>query len=101
MSGERRNGGRALGTLSKLTAARGGATALARGPAAPQTSPVPALLDDAELLRRLVGFDSVSRNSNLPIADFIAGYLDRPGVRVRRNPNEDGTKANLDRKSVV
>ncbi len=56
---------------------------------------MPALLDDAELLRRLVAFDSVSRNSNLPIADFIADYLDRPGVRIRRNPSSDETKANL------
>jgi acetylornithine deacetylase len=63
--------------------------------AARQTSRVPALLDDAELLRRLIGFNSVSRNSNLPIADFIADYLDRPGVRSRRNRNPDETKTNL------
>jgi len=31
---------------------------------------VPALLDDTELLRRLVGFDSVSRTGNLTIAEF-------------------------------
>ncbi len=60
-----------------------------------QTSPVPPLLDDTELLRRLVAFDSVSRNSNLPIADFIADYLDRPGVRVDRNASADEKKTNL------
>ncbi len=54
-----------------------------------------ALLSDAELLRRLVGYDSTSRNSNLPIADFIADYLDRPGVRIARNLSPDGDKANL------
>jgi acetylornithine deacetylase len=53
------------------------------------------LLSDAELLSRLVGFDTTSRNSNLPLADFLAGYLDRPGIRVERNPSPDGTKANL------
>jgi acetylornithine deacetylase len=56
---------------------------------------VTALLDDAKLLERLVGFDSVSRNSNLPIADFICDYLDRPGVRIRRNPSSDEPKTNL------
>ncbi|HWM94865.1 MAG TPA: acetylornithine deacetylase [Thermoanaerobaculia bacterium] len=52
-------------------------------------------LSDAELLARLVAFDTTSRNSNLPLADFIAGYLDRPGIRIERNPSADGTKANL------
>lgn len=52
-------------------------------------------LDVTELLSRLVGFDSVSRNSNLPIADFIADYLTRPGVRIDRVPSADGSKSNL------
>lgn len=54
-----------------------------------------ALLSDAELLARLVAFDTTSRNSNLPLADFLCGYLDRPGVRIERNPSADGRKANL------
>jgi len=53
------------------------------------------LLSDAELLSRLVGFDSTSRNSNLPIADFLCDYLDRPGVRIARNPSPDGLKTNV------
>ena len=53
------------------------------------------LLSDAELLARLVAFDSTSRNSNLPIADFLCDYLDRPGVRIARNPSADGTKTNV------
>lgn len=53
------------------------------------------LLDDEALLARLIALDSVSRNSNLPIADFICDYLDRPGVRIARNPSEDGAKVNL------
>jgi acetylornithine deacetylase len=42
-----------------------------------------------------VAFDSTSRHSNLPMADFIADYLDRPGVRIERNYAADGDKANL------
>jgi acetylornithine deacetylase len=53
------------------------------------------LLSDAELLARLIAFDTTSRNSNLPLADFLADYLDRPGVRIARNPSADGCKANL------
>lgn len=53
------------------------------------------LLSDADLLTRLVAFDSTSRNSNLPIADFLCEYLDRPGVLIDRNPSPDGTKTNI------
>ncbi|TFH66937.1 MAG: acetylornithine deacetylase [Gemmatimonadales bacterium] len=81
--------------MEKLGRAGQGRNGLAHGPGGGQTSPVPLLLDDTEILRRLVAFDSVSRNSNLPIADFIADYLDRPGVRVRRNPSADARKPNL------
>jgi acetylornithine deacetylase len=56
---------------------------------------VPTALDDRTLLARLVGFDTTSRLSNLPLADFLADYLDRPGVRITRNPSPDGAKANL------
>jgi len=42
-----------------------------------------------------VGFDSVSRNSNLPIAEFISDYLDGRGFRITRNPSADGAKANV------
>jgi acetylornithine deacetylase len=52
-------------------------------------------LADAALLERLVAFDTTSSLSNLPLADFIADYLDRPGVRIERLPSESGTKANL------
>src|SRR5687767_10708464 len=52
-------------------------------------------LSDAALLERLVGFDTTSRLSNLPLADFVAGYLDRPMVVIDRVWSGDGTKANL------
>jgi acetylornithine deacetylase len=53
------------------------------------------VLDDRALLARLVGFDTTSRASNLPLADFLSDYLDRPGVRIARNPSADGAKTNL------
>jgi acetylornithine deacetylase len=52
-------------------------------------------LSDAALLERLVGFDTTSHLSNLPLADFVADYLDRPAVAVDRVWSGDGTKANL------
>ncbi len=52
-------------------------------------------LTDSQLLGRLVAFDTTSTNSNLPIADFICEYLERPGVTIARNPSADGTKVNV------
>jgi acetylornithine deacetylase len=52
-------------------------------------------LSDEALLARLVGFDTTSYKSNREIADFIIGYLDRPGVRITRHPTADGAKLNL------
>ncbi len=52
-------------------------------------------LTDAALLARLIAIDTTSRNSNLPLVDLLSDYLDRPGVRIDRNPSADGTKANL------
>jgi acetylornithine deacetylase len=56
---------------------------------------VPYLLDDLELLRRLVAIDSVSRNGNRLIAEFIADYLDRPGIHLRRQLGPDDQRMNL------
>jgi acetylornithine deacetylase len=53
------------------------------------------MLPDRDLLARLVAFDTTSHFSNLPLAEFLAEYLDRPGVRVQQLPNEKGDKANL------
>lgn len=53
------------------------------------------LLSDKVLLRRLVSFDTRSSLSNLPLADFICGYLDRPGVTIERRPGPDGSKVNV------
>jgi len=48
-----------------------------------------------DLLEKLVAFDSVSRNSNLPIIAFIEGYLGKYKVPCKRVPSPDGKKSNL------
>src|SRR5271169_2714575 len=47
------------------------------------------------MLRRLVGFDTVSRNSNLAAIDFIRDYLDALGIESRLSYDDDRRKANL------
>jgi len=49
----------------------------------------------AELLDRLVGFATVSRDSNLDLIAFVEGYLDEHGVEHWRIESDDGRKANL------
>ena len=56
---------------------------------------VPAILDRLQILQRLVAFDTTSSKSNLACVDFLCELLDRPGVRLRRLPSPDGSKANL------
>lgn len=48
-----------------------------------------------EMIARLVAFDTTSRNSNLPLIDFVSDYLAAYGVQLVRVPSADGTKANL------
>lgn len=49
----------------------------------------------AELLARLVAFDTTSHKSNLAIIDFIEDYLDQHGVASTRIPTPDGAKSSL------
>jgi acetylornithine deacetylase len=49
----------------------------------------------AEMLERLVGFATVSRDSNLDLIAFVEGYLDEHGVEHWRVESDDGRKANL------
>lgn len=53
------------------------------------------MLEDRELLARLVAFDTTSSASNLPLVDFLCDYLERPGVRIARNDSDDRHKTNL------
>lgn len=48
-----------------------------------------------EILGALVGFDTVSRNSNLGAIGWIETYLDGLGIAHERIPDATGTKANL------
>lgn len=55
----------------------------------------PRNMNSAQLLDRLVGFPTVSRDSNLPLIEFVRGYLASFGVGSRLYPDSSGRKANL------
>ncbi len=48
-----------------------------------------------DMVRRLVGFDTTSRSSNLSLIEFVRDYLDRHGVASELVFDETGQKANL------
>jgi acetylornithine deacetylase len=48
-----------------------------------------------EILQRLVAFDTTSRNSNLPLIDWVESFLDDLGVTSERIYDSTGAKANL------
>ena len=48
-----------------------------------------------ELARRLIGFDTTSRGSNLALIDFAQELLEKAGARCRRTFDEGRNKANL------
>ena len=48
-----------------------------------------------QLMERLIGFPTVSSQSNLELIDFVEEYLTAHGVASTRVPNEDGTKASI------
>ncbi len=47
------------------------------------------------MLAKLVAFDTTSRNSNLPLIEWVAAYLADHGVSARLIHNRERTKANL------
>jgi acetylornithine deacetylase len=49
----------------------------------------------AEMLARLVAFDTTSRNSNLDLIAHVRDYLDGHGVPYRVSTDADGGKANI------
>ncbi len=51
------------------------------------------LAEAKAVLARLIAFDSVSNSSNLPVIDFVEGYLRGHGLESRRAPNAAGDKA--------
>lgn len=52
-------------------------------------------LATSDILAALVGFDTTSRNSNLPLIDWVEDYLGRYGVTGERVYDATGSKANL------
>jgi acetylornithine deacetylase len=48
-----------------------------------------------DILEKLVAFDTTSRNSNIPCADWIVAYLAKHGVQTEVFVNEEGDKHNL------
>lgn len=53
------------------------------------------ILDPRAILERLVAFPSVSRDSNLPLVDWLQDYLAGQGIDSHRVPSPCGTKAHL------
>ncbi len=51
--------------------------------------------DAVEWMERLVGFDTTSVNTNLPLIGTIADFLDGHGIAVRLVHDDAGAKANL------
>jgi acetylornithine deacetylase len=54
-----------------------------------------ATVSTIEMIRRLVGFDTTSRESNLALVDFVRGYLEDWGVESELVFDAGGRKANL------
>jgi acetylornithine deacetylase len=48
-----------------------------------------------ELLARLVGFDTTSLKTNIPLIEFVEAYLAEQGIASRRVPTADGLKSSL------
>ena len=51
--------------------------------------------ESLDLIAKLIGFDTTSRNSNLELISFVEDYLEAQGVPSRRVPDATGEKANL------
>lgn len=56
---------------------------------------MPDILSPLELMTRLVGFPTVSRDSNLPLVDWLEDYLTGHGITCHRFYNEQADKAAL------
>ena len=43
-------------------------------------------LTPLELMTKLISFPTVSRDTNLPLIDWVEGYLDSHGIKAHRWP---------------
>lgn len=57
--------------------------------------PAAVTLSPRQILDRLVKFPTVSRDTNLPLIDWVEDYLASHGITAHRHWHEDGTKAAL------
>jgi len=48
-----------------------------------------------DLIQRLVQFNTVSRDTNLPLIEYVATYLDGFGIESHQVTSDDGKKSNL------
>jgi len=53
------------------------------------------IMNSKQMIEQLVGFNTVSRDSNLSLIDFVQNYLDDHGVASTRVVSDDGEKSNL------
>ena len=53
------------------------------------------IMNSKQMIEQLVGFNTVSRDSNLSLIDFVQNYLDDYGVASTRVVSDDGEKSNL------
>src|SRR5205823_11651248 len=66
-----------------------------RRPAPPAYGAAGRMTATLDILGQLVAFDTTSRNSNLPLIEWVTGYLDDHGVESRVLSDASGEKANL------
>ena len=52
-------------------------------------------METYSILQRLIALDTVSRNSNMALMDYVQATLASVGIKSTLIPNEDGAKANL------
>ncbi len=53
------------------------------------------VLTATQMLEKLVAFDTTSAKTNIPLIEFVEGYLSSHGIESRRVPTEDGKKSSL------
>ncbi|MEE2969223.1 MAG: acetylornithine deacetylase [Pseudomonadota bacterium] len=52
-------------------------------------------IEATEWIERLIGFDTVSANPNMPLVEDVANYLDGFNIPAKLIPDDTGSKANL------
>jgi len=56
---------------------------------------MPQQLTPLEIMQKLVSFPTVSRDTNLPLVDWVENYLSDHGIEAHRHYHEEGQKAAL------